>query len=97
MMIAFLVFLALMIAFIVGSACISMYLFRLNWTGYVQTRPRQLVTLSQVASIEEGVYRPRRSRLETGMNQCVWRTVGISLALVTVVLFLIIAFFVNTF
>jgi hypothetical protein len=90
-MIAFLVFLALMIAFIVGSVCVSMRFYLSKKTGYPQGR--QLVTMSQTAFIGERSSKQCRNKLDWGMNECAWRVCGISLGVVTVMLFLIITFF----
>ncbi len=90
-MIAFLVFLALMIAFIVGCVCISMRFYLSKKTGYLQGR--QLVTMSQTAFIGERSSKQRRDKLDRGMNECALRVFGIGLGIVTVMLILIIAFF----
>lgn len=49
-MIAFLIFLALMVTFIVGGVYFSLHLYVLNRTGHLSER--QLVTLSREAFIE---------------------------------------------
>lgn len=90
-MIAFLIFLALMMAFLVGSACISMYLFLPNWTGYLQEH--QLVTLNQEASIEERS--GRRQKIEfsdMGMGACVRCVAGIGLGILAVMFVIVIMF-----
>jgi hypothetical protein len=97
MMIQFLIFLVSMVAFIVGSACISMHLFLANGTGYLQTP--QLVALSQEeVLIEERACSERESKLgDMGMGECARRVAGISLGIVAVMLFIIIAFVAVTF
>ncbi len=97
MMIAFLMFLVSMIAFIVGSVCISMHLFLVNGTGYLQAP--QLVALSQEeVLIEERACREQESKLgDMGMGECARRVAGISLGIVAVILFIVIAFVAVTF
>jgi hypothetical protein len=90
-MIAFLVFFTLMIAFIVGSVCISMYLYARNWTAYLQGH--QFVTLSQEAFIEGRACKQQRSQFDVEMGECVRSIVGISLGIVTVLVLLIVIFF----
>jgi hypothetical protein len=90
-MIAFLVFLAVMVAFIVGCVCISMYLSSSNATGCLQGQ--QLVTVSQVPFREERSYKQRRGKPDMGMNECARRVLSISLGIVIVMLVLVIAFF----
>ena len=90
-MIAFLVFCTLMIAFIVGSVCISMYLYSRHWTEYLQGH--QLVTLRQEGFIEERAYKQRRNQLDVGMGECVRNVVNISLGIVAVLVVLVVVFF----
>jgi hypothetical protein len=95
MMIPFLIFLASTVAFIVGCACISIYLLP-NGTGQLQTR--QLVTLSQEVLIEEKAHKQRKSKLDDmGMGECVRRVTSITLGIVAVILFVIIVFVNVTF
>jgi hypothetical protein len=90
-MIAFLVFLALMIACIIGCVCISMRFYSLKRTRCLQGR--QLVTLSQEAFIEERSRERCRGEPEVHMNDYVWRVCGIALAIVTVMFVLVVAIF----
>lgn len=94
-MIAFLVFFALMIAFIVGCVCISMYLGASNGTEYPSRNRRpQFVSLHQ-----EAVIRGRSAKGATpnvGMLECAWRVAAISLGVVGVVVVLVIAFLSTT-
>ena len=97
MMIQFLIFLVSMVAFIVGSACISMHLFLANGTGYLQTP--QFVALGQEeVLIAERACRGRESKPDDmGMGECVRRVAGISLGIVTVMVVIIIVFVAVTF
>lgn len=90
-MIAFFVFFALIIAFIVGCVCISMYLYKWNQTEY---RPgHQFVTLHQEALIRERSSKQRSGRSEIGMGECMRRVASISLGIVALIVVLVIAFF----
>jgi len=87
-MVAFLVFFGVMIAFIAGGVCISMYLYVSHRTEY------EVVTLGQdtfLGEIEH--YKLQRSQLDMGMKECAWRISGIALGIVTVILVVIVAFF----
>jgi hypothetical protein len=90
-MIAFLVFLALMIAFIVGCVRISMYLHSQKWAEYLSEH--QLVTLNQEASLGERSSKQRRDQPDVGMSECVQRVVGISVGIVGGIVLLTIVFF----
>lgn len=90
-MIAFLVFLALMIAFIVGSVCTSMYLYMRNWEGY--PAEHQFVTLNEEAFLEERFERQRRNQVDGGILECAPRVVGTSLGIIAVLVLLTILFF----
>ena len=89
-MIAFLVFLTVMAAFIVGSVCISMYLYKRSCTPY--PAEHQLVTLNQEAFLGTRPYKQRRGEYDMGMSRCVRNVVGVSLAIVAGMLVLILAF-----
>jgi hypothetical protein len=91
-MIAFLVFLAVMVAFIVGCVCISMSLSSSNATGCLQGQ--QLATVSQVPFVKERPYKQRRGQPDMGMSECALRVFGISLGIVIVMLVLVITFFI---
>ena len=91
-MIAFLAFCTLAIAFIVGSAFISLCLGSRNRTKY--RRGHQVITLGQEAFIEgERAYKRRRDPFEVVMGECVQRVVGIGLGVVAVLVLLIVVFF----
>jgi hypothetical protein len=90
-MIEFLIFSALITAFIVGSVYISMYLYRRKWSIYLSER--QFVTLNQEASITERPARQRRIPFDEEMIECAWRVASISLAVMAVIIVLVIAFF----
>ena len=90
-MIAFLVFLALMIALIVGCVRTSMYLYSQKWTEYLSEH--QLVTLNQEASLGERASKLRRDQPDVGMSECMHRVVGISLGIVGGIVLLTILFF----
>jgi predicted membrane protein len=96
-MIAFLIFTVAMIAFIVGSAYVSMHLSLASGTEYPEAP--QLVTLSQEEVwTEERVGKPREGWLgDMGMTECVRRVAAISLGIVAVMLFIIIVFVAVTF
>jgi hypothetical protein len=81
-MIAFLVFLALMIAFIVGCVYISMHLY---------TEKHELVTLGRGAVVRRS-YKRRRNAYEIGMGECVRRVGSISLGVLAVMILLIVMF-----
>lgn len=86
-MIAFLVFLALMTALIVGGFCISMYLYVSNRTVY------EVVSLRQSALIGRKLYKQRRDQVDMGMRECLWRVSGVTLGIGAVILFLIVVIF----
>ena len=87
-MIAFLIFVALMIACIVGSVCISMRLYLPDLMRYLQKH--QLVTLEQEALV--GGRSGKQRKLDIRMDECVQRVSGISLIVVGIVLLLVIGF-----
>jgi hypothetical protein len=89
-MIAFLVFLALMIACIVGGVRLSMYLYRTTGTRYLSEQ--QLVTLSQEAFVADGSCKPRKIEVDMGMRDCAQRVGVISLGVVSVMILLIVMF-----
>lgn len=89
-MIAFLVFLILMIAFSVGFVRISMYLYTRNCLGH--SGNHQSVTLKQGAFIARSSYKERRSVSEIGMGQCLRRIGGISVVVLATMILLIMVF-----
>jgi hypothetical protein len=94
LMIAFLIFFALITAFIVGCVCISMRLYMRNCTVYLPKH--QFVTLSQEALIDERPGKQRRSQFDVEMVECAWRVVSISLGVVAVIIVLVVTFFTVT-
>jgi hypothetical protein len=90
LMIAFLAFIALMIAFIVGCVCISMYLYGRNLAGYSENH--KLVTLSQEAFVQGRSYKRRSNASEIGIGECMRRVGSISLGVVTIMILLIVMF-----
>ena len=87
-MIAFLVFLALMVAFIVACVCISM---RLGASHSVEYPSRhQIVSLHQEAFIEGRLDKQDQRRLDMGMGECVRRVIGLGLLVVGVVVVLVV-------
>ena len=96
MMLGFLIFVALVITFLIGSACISIHVFSSNQPGYPQEH--ELVRLNQEASVMPTSRQQRECRFGSmEMADCVRRFLGVTLAIVALVLFLVIAFFFVTF
>jgi hypothetical protein len=95
MMVAFLVFIALMIVSIVGGIWISMYLYRPDGTRCLSEH--QCVTLNQEVAMEGRPYNQRRRRRRMkadniGMRECACRVGSVCVGVLAVMILLIVMF-----